>query len=62
MTSESESNFDSNSVSQSDAQSSINSKNHHNRQKRTDTKELRLANLEKKQLELMLNNSMKKIE
>jgi hypothetical protein len=46
----------------SDAQSSIASKNRQNRHKRHQSKELQLAGLEKKQLELMLNNSMKKIE
>jgi hypothetical protein len=58
-TSESESVLD--SASQSDAQSNF-SKQTHTRQKRMDNKELQMVTLEKKQLELMLNNSMKKIE
>lgn len=58
-TSESESVLD--SASQSDAHSNF-SKQTHTRQKKMDNKELQMVTLEKKQLELMLNNSMKKIE
>ena len=61
--SESESyNGDSNSISQSDAQSSLKSNRNHSRSKMAETKELRLVSLEKKQLEIMLGNSMKKIQ
>lgn len=62
LTSESESNGENNSISNSDAQSSLKSKTVRSSQRHYDTKELKLVTLEKKQLELMLSNSMKKIE
>ena len=57
--SESESNFDGRSASNSEAQSSLRSRARSHRQ---DARQLHMADLEKKQLEMMLANSMKKIE